>query len=105
MHPARPSMSPPRAARFVLCFADTVAGRRDDTMPQSAGSQSAGAERERLARGDAEGWRRWGPFLSDRAWGTVREDYSGDGDPWSYFSHDEARMRAYRWGDDGIGGF
>src|SRR6187397_3625052 len=46
----------------------------------------------------------WGPYLSDRQWGTVREDYSADGDAWNYFSHDQARSRAYRWGEDGIGG-
>ena len=50
-------------------------------------------------------WRRWGPYLSERQWGTVREDYSADGDAWAYFPHDHARSRAYRWGEDGIGGF
>ena len=49
-------------------------------------------------------WRRWGPYLSERQWGTVREDYSADGDAWNYFPHDHARSRAYRWGEDGIGG-
>jgi hypothetical protein len=49
-------------------------------------------------------WNRWGPFLAERAWGTVREDYSKDGDAWSYFSHDHARSRAYRWNEDGIAG-
>jgi hypothetical protein len=49
-------------------------------------------------------WKRWGPYLSDRQWGTVREDYSADGDAWGYFSHDQARKRAYRWGEDGIAG-
>lgn len=49
-------------------------------------------------------WNRWGPFLSERAWGTVREDYSADGDAWSYFPHDHARSRAYRWSEDGIAG-
>ena len=48
--------------------------------------------------------RLWGPYLSDRQWGTVREDYSGDGNAWAYFTHDMARYRAYRWGEDGIGG-
>ncbi|MFJ1970160.1 MGH1-like glycoside hydrolase domain-containing protein [Streptomyces sp. NPDC087903] len=64
------------------------------------------AERRRLAEAD-EGtvpWRRWGPYLSERQWGTVREDYSADGDAWSYFTHDQARSRAYRWGEDGIAG-
>jgi hypothetical protein len=49
-------------------------------------------------------WRAWGPYLSERQWGTVREDYSENGDAWSYFSHDQARSRAYRWGEDGLAG-
>jgi len=49
-------------------------------------------------------WKKWGPYLSDRAWGTVREDYSPDGSAWDYFPHEHARSRAYRWGEDGIGG-
>jgi hypothetical protein len=49
-------------------------------------------------------WARWGPYLSERQWGTVREDYSSNGDAWDYFPHDHARSRAYRWGEDGIGG-
>ncbi|MFM7809289.1 MAG: glucosidase, partial [Planctomycetota bacterium] len=50
-------------------------------------------------------WRRWGPWLSDRQWGTVREDYSADGDSWKYLTHDMARSRAFRWGEDGLAGF
>jgi hypothetical protein len=49
-------------------------------------------------------WRKWGPYLSERQWGTVREDYSESGDAWNYFSHDHARSRAYRWGEDGLAG-
>src|SRR5579885_2458381 len=49
-------------------------------------------------------WRRWGPYLSERQWGTVREDYSPYGTAWDYFTHDQARSRAYRWGEDGIAG-
>jgi hypothetical protein len=49
-------------------------------------------------------WRAWGPYLSERQWGTVREDYSDGGDAWSYFTHDQARSRAYRWGEDGLAG-
>ncbi|HXV78825.1 MAG TPA: glucosidase [Candidatus Binatia bacterium] len=49
-------------------------------------------------------WKKWGPYLSERQWGTVREDYSQDGNAWDYFSHDQARSRAYRWGEDGLGG-
>jgi len=50
-------------------------------------------------------WRKWGPYLSERQWGTVREDYSDTGDAWDYFTHDQARSRAYRWGEDGLAGF
>src|SRR6187401_2836763 len=49
-------------------------------------------------------WKKWGPYLSERQWGTVREDYSDDGNAWDYFAHDQARSRAYRWGEDGLGG-
>ena len=50
-------------------------------------------------------WKKWGPYLSERQWGTVREDYSEKGDAWGYFTHDHARSRAYRWGEDGLAGF
>src|SRR4051795_10697568 len=50
-------------------------------------------------------WRRWGPYISERAWGTVREDYSADGSAWEYLPHDQARSKAYRWNEDGIAGF
>jgi len=65
-----------------------------------------GAEKARLAKADRgkENWRRWGPYLSERQWGTVREDYSPDGSAWDYLPHDHARSRAYRWGEDGIAG-
>src|SRR5437762_6016430 len=53
---------------------------------------------------DNSGWRRWGPYISDRAWGTVREDYSPTGDAWNFLPHDLARSKAYRWGEDGIAG-
>ena len=72
-----------------------------------------GAERDRATRfgrmedglrqsGD---WYRWGPYVSERQWGTVREDYSPDGEAWDYLPHDHARSRAYRWGEDGLAGF
>ncbi|MFN3852484.1 MAG: MGH1-like glycoside hydrolase domain-containing protein [Spirosomataceae bacterium] len=62
-------------------------------------------ERERLnQRADNKGWKKWGPYLSERQWGTVREDYSVYGNTWDYVSHDLARSRAYRWGEDGIAG-
>jgi Mannosylglycerate hydrolase MGH1-like glycoside hydrolase domain len=64
------------------------------------------AEEQRLeeTRDRRDNWKRWGPYLSERAWGTVREDYSPDGTAWDYFSHDLARSRAYRWNEDGIAG-
>ena len=62
-------------------------------------------EGQRLAGEDAPRWREWGPYLSERQWGTVREDYSADGDAWAYFPHEHARSRAYRWGEEGLAGF
>ncbi len=62
------------------------------------------AEGRRLTDATVQGWRRWGPYVSNREWGTVREDYSADGTAWDYLPHDHARSRAYRWGEDGIGG-
>src|SRR5438128_8343707 len=64
------------------------------------------AEEVRLteARERRAHWKRWGPYLSERAWGTVREDYSADGSAWEYLPHDHARSRAYRWGEDGLAG-
>jgi len=63
------------------------------------------AEQQRLddARKDVR-WKKWGPYLSERQWGTVREDYSENGDAWNFFTHDHARSRAYRWGEDGLAG-
>src|SRR5438876_558506 len=64
------------------------------------------SEQSRLqeAHENTKPWYRWGPYLSERQWGTVREDYSADGDAWDYFPHDHARSRAYRWNEDGLGG-
>ncbi len=64
------------------------------------------AEKNRLDETESNGvaWKKWGPYLSERQWGTVREDYSESGDAWNYFTHDQARSRAYRWGEDGLGG-
>ena len=64
------------------------------------------AEQRRLEedRTGRQPWRAWGPYLSERQWGTVREDYSLDGTAWEYLSHDQARSRAYRWGEDGLAG-
>jgi hypothetical protein len=79
---------------------------RSTTTTNTAGRE-LGAERRRLTDevcGTAR-WKRWGPYLSERQWGTVREDYSANGAAWDYFPHDHARSRAYRWGEDGLAGF
>jgi hypothetical protein len=73
-----------------------------------AGGSVAGATAEEVrlaeARAGRAAWKRWGPYVAARQWGTVREDYSADGDAWRYFPHDHARSRAYRWGEDGLAG-
>ena len=69
-------------------------------MAETAEARRLREEREGRAR-----WRQWGPYLSERQWGTVREDYSPSGTAWDYFPHDHARSRAYRWGEDGLAGF
>ena len=61
-------------------------------------------KRLNIAREQGVPWKKWGPYLSERQWGTVREDYSEDGNAWDYFSHDQSRSRAYRWGEDGLAG-
>jgi len=78
-----------------------------DSEPVVQSKRVATKEEERLYspfKGFVPPWRRWGPYLSARSWGTVREDYSPDGDAWNYLSHDKARSKAYRWGEDAIAG-
>jgi Glycosyl hydrolase family 63 C-terminal domain len=74
--------------------------------PRSSLSYVETTEQKRLniARESGIPWKKWGPYLSERQWGTVREDYSQDGNAWNYFSHDQSRSRAYRWGEDGLAG-
>jgi len=72
------------------------------TAQATASDREQGRVRELVD--DLSGWRRWGPYVSDRSWGTVREDYSHDGDAWRYLTYDMARAKAYRWGEDGIAG-
>jgi hypothetical protein len=77
----------------------------DETLHQlSATATTAEGRRLELARQRVEHWKRWGPYLSERAWGTVREDYSPSGTAWEYLPHDHARSRAYRWNEDGLAG-
>ena len=73
-------------------------------MKPEASNLTAEEERLEQARERKAHWKRWGPYLSERAWGTVREDYSPNGDAWEYFPHDHARSRAYRWNEDGLAG-
>lgn len=68
----------------------------------ASAADSAEVNRLKEDRARQRNWKRWGPYLSERQWGTVREDYSSNGDCWNYFSHDQARSRAYRWGEDGL---
>jgi hypothetical protein len=76
------------------------------SKPADSSLLSEVTEQKRLnqARESGVPWKKWGPYLSERQWGTVREDYSEDGNAWDYFSHDQSRSRAYRWGEDGLGG-
>src|ERR1700735_1113353 len=98
----------PRSASVPDC--NRRPGRRQfidsSQFPRAAESDMSTAESRRLSeiRDDVGGWRKWGPYLSERAWGTVREDYSADGNAWAFFSHDQARSKAYRWGEDAIAG-
>ena len=75
----------------------------DEEQAMKSKNTYTSVEHERLST-DGKAWKRWGPYLSERQWGTVREDYSEGGDAWNYFTHDHARSRAYRWGEDGIAG-
>jgi hypothetical protein len=80
--------------------------KQPDDTNDDANTEPTHAERRRMQAQYAKiaAWDRWGPYLSERQWGTVREDYSERGTAWEYFSHDQARLRAYRWGEDGIAG-
>jgi hypothetical protein len=85
---------------------DTFTGQGAEDDGDRGDGASRSAERERLTEAEQQKvpWRKWGPYLSERQWGTVREDYSEGGAAWDYFTHDDARSRAYRWGEDGLAG-
>src|SRR5438093_4839122 len=74
------------------------------TTPETAKKMTAEARRIEESRQRPAHWKRWGPYLSERAWGTVREDYSPNGTAWDYLPHDQARSKAYRWNEDGLAG-
>src|SRR5215472_11727437 len=103
-----------RPAPIVATHQQAVRESRSRNVPaQIRKERQMGAESERvsgfgrLEHGlrQAGDWYRWGPYVSERQWGTVREDYSAGGDAWDYLPHDHARSRAYRWGEDGLAGF
>ena len=75
-------------------------------MAKKSNKEAIGKEKQRLLEADKNdvGWRHWGPYLSERSWGTVREDYSPDGEAWTHLTHQMARSKAYRWGEDGLAG-
>ncbi|KAF8552505.1 hypothetical protein OG21DRAFT_1415935 [Imleria badia] len=108
--PAAKSEPPPKVAkaspRGLNETDDTIQKSYRQRLSDRLGANYQGVERYRLQQDDARQrhWKRWGPYLSDRQWATVREDYSENGDAWSHFPHEQARSRAYRWGEDGIGG-
>ncbi len=79
----------------------TLAAVQPNPDGSPANAERARLEEQHLGLAD---WRRWGPYLAERAWGTVREDYSAEGNAWDYFGYDQARARAYRWSEDGMGG-
>src|ERR1700734_4374758 len=76
----------------------------NDRVPAGGSAMTREGMRLQEARDGLQAWREWGPYLSERQWGTVREDYSDSGDAWNYFTHDQERSRAYSWGEDGIAG-
>ena len=79
--------------------------RQNGRRPHKPHATDAEKRRNEESRRGTKNWRRWGPYLSERQWGTVREDYSPDGTGWDYLTHGQARSHADRWGEDGIAGF
>src|SRR3954466_6378688 len=103
--PASSQLSELRCRQLGSKGSRRIVETRRTTLAQYR-SMKADAEAQRLdeSRDRSHHWKRWGPYLSERQWGTVREDYSPYGTAWDYFPHDHARSRTYRWGEDGIAG-
>jgi len=95
----RKTRTPSKESKKIPPKANKPARARSKPIPTVSEEQRLEESRLRKVH-----WKRWGPYLSERQWGTVREDYSSDGTAWEFFPHDHARSRAYRWGEDGIGG-
>ncbi|KAJ7218094.1 glycoside hydrolase family 63 protein [Mycena pura] len=107
--PPTPPIAPqkvPKATTSPMNISEEVRRSWRDRLAEKLGGDYKGAERYRLLQDEKRErhWKRWGPYLSDRQWATVREDYSANGDAWSHFPHEHARSRAYRWGEDGMAG-
>jgi hypothetical protein len=104
----KPLIKDPSICYFIADFSGENQQLRWEVSmaEEEAAHAAATAEQRRLDEAREEGvpWRQWGPYLSERQWGTVREDYSANGDAWNYFTHDQARSRAYHWGEDGLAG-
>src|SRR2546422_1303524 len=94
-----PAKSAPRAGPAAALRRGKPERGTKSSVPRSAEARRLEESRQRTAH-----WKRWGPYLSERQWGTVREDYAEDGTAWESFPHDHARSRAYRWGEDGLAG-
>src|SRR5688572_18703626 len=93
-----------RAPAGIPLARDAAVVARLHCFPQLEVDMNREQKRLEESRDAATLWKKWGPYLSERQWGTVREDYSRDGSAWEYFGHDQARSRAYRWGEDGLAG-
>src|SRR5438270_5930384 len=113
MRPIVPAVALPRPGALGKYYMRTTILRIlriPITKTQTQANMQTNNELQRLAEAYAadatqkKPWLQWGPYLSERQWGTVREDYSADGNAWDYFTHDQARSRAYRWGEDGLAG-
>src|ERR1700760_435750 len=94
----------PMASKLTSSHAAMTAEARQANKERHRMVQNPESVRLAEARNAKAPWKKWGPYLSERQWGTVREDYSEDGNAWNYFTHDQARSRAYHWGEDGLAG-
>ncbi|KAH6914472.1 cytoplasmic protein [Coprinopsis sp. MPI-PUGE-AT-0042] len=103
-----PVPPPRKTSEAIQKAADAYTAPRPfrQRLAEQLGREYRGAEHHRLGQDNVRDkhWKKWGPYVSDRQWATVREDYSADGDAWSHFPHEHARSRAYRWGEDGLAG-
>src|SRR6185369_5957597 len=103
--PKTSSAAPSSTTRLVfVAYSATSSNPSRPHYGYNMTKQTAEQQRLEESRDRRSHWKRWGPYVSERAWGTVREDYSADGKVWEYLTHDQARSKAYRWSEDGIAG-